>query len=131
LHFVAQQESTGVALKKGPLLGKKKPATLNSFFQVVAHAWTYRRFGNNTPLMGLSPGRPVIIKFCQSATAVPSRIAATPQGTTRWRQRPGWHFAVLVLSAAVLVLGDRTGNGTNVEPLSIDDERVRVRVTGF
>ena len=78
--------------------------------------------------MGLSPGRPVIIKFCQSATAVPSRIAATPQGTTRWRQRPGWHFAVLVLSTAVLllVLDDRGGNGTNVDPLSIDDGCVRV-----
>ncbi|MCA9172841.1 MAG: hypothetical protein KDB23_34530, partial [Planctomycetales bacterium] len=66
--------------------------------------------------------------FCQSPTAVPSRIAATPQNTTRDRQRRGWHFAVLVLSAAVLVLvlDDRAGNGTNVEPLSIDDERVRV-----
>jgi hypothetical protein len=30
--FVAQQEAPGVALKKGPLLGKKKPVTVIFFF---------------------------------------------------------------------------------------------------
>ncbi|MEZ6099914.1 MAG: hypothetical protein R3E01_13180 [Pirellulaceae bacterium] len=45
-------------------------------------------------------------------TSAATPKGSTPQRTTRWRRTPACHF---------VVLDDRAGNGTNVEPRSTDD----------